>query len=149
MFDDIGIKSIFKTNQTLIFTKKSFFYTILEYIQSQSRALGDIEGFNQLTPGSYKCDKPINITNSDEVHINCDFVDGSVLNGVRQPILYSFALDKPPERITYKEPRIKLFEKINKHVLSHEAFYSEDDDHKAVDFNEETVNFNCQLIKLK
>ena len=29
-------------------------------------------------------------------HLKCDGIDGSVLNGVRQPIFYSFVHDKPP-----------------------------------------------------
>ena len=52
--DDIRIKSNLKTNQTLIFTEKSFFYTILGFTQSRSYPLDDIEGFYQLIPGLYK-----------------------------------------------------------------------------------------------
>ena len=47
-----------------------------------------------------------------------------------------------------KEPRVKLFKKVNKSVLSHITFYFEDDDHKPVDFNNETISFTCQLIKI-
>ena len=49
----------------------------------------------------------------------------------------------------YKEPRIKLFKKLNVSVPSHISFYFEEDDHKAVDFNGETISFTCQLTKLK
>ena len=31
--------------------------------------------------------------------------------------------------------------------MSHIRFFLEDDDHKTVDFNWETINFSCQLIK--
>ena len=48
-----------------------------------------------------------------------------------------------------KEPRTKLFKKINISVLSHNTFWLEDDDYKAVDSNGETISFNCQLIKKK
>ena len=60
--DDIRLKSNIKINQTLIFTEKSFFYTILGFTQSRSYPLDDIDGFYQLIPGSHKSDKPINIT---------------------------------------------------------------------------------------
>ena len=43
--DDIRLKSILKINQTLIFTEKSFFYTILGFTQSRSYPLDDIDGF--------------------------------------------------------------------------------------------------------
>ena len=40
--DDIRLKSNLKINQTLIFTEKSFFYTILGFTQSRSYPLDDI-----------------------------------------------------------------------------------------------------------
>ena len=146
--DDIRLKSNLKNIQTLIFTEKSFFYTILGFTQSRSYPLEDIDGFYQLVAGLYKSDKPINITGIDKVHLKCDCIQGSIVNGIREPILYSFALNSPPAHKIYKEPRIKLFKKVNKSVLSHITFYFEDDDHKAVDFNNETISFTCQLIKI-
>ena len=59
--DDIRLKSKLKVNQTLIFTNKSFFYTILGFTQSHAYPLDDIEGFYQILPGSYEGDRPINI----------------------------------------------------------------------------------------
>ena len=146
--DDIRLKSNLKINQTLIFTERSFCYTILGSTQSRSYPLDDIDSHYQLIAGSYKSDKPINITAIDKIHLKCDCIQGSILNGIREPILYSFALSAPPGHKIYKEPRVKLFKKINKSVLSHITFYFEDDDHKPVDFNNETISFTCQLIKI-
>ena len=146
--DERKYKIDLKINQTLIFRNNSFFYTILGFTQSHSYPLDDIEGFYQLIAGSYKSDKPINITGIDKVHLKCNVVDGSIVNGIREPILYSFALDQPPGHKIYKEPKVKLFKKINKSVLSHITFYLEDDDYKAVDFNGEMISFTCQLIKI-
>ena len=98
--------------------------------------------------GSYKSDKPINITGIDKIHLKADCINGSIVNGVPEPVLYSFALDKPPGRKIYKSPRILLFKKINKPILSLIPFYFEDDDYKSVNFNNETISFTCQLIKL-
>ena len=50
--DDIRLKSNLKINQTLIFTEKSPFYTILGFTQSRSYPLDDIDGFYQLIAGS-------------------------------------------------------------------------------------------------
>ena len=68
--DDIRLMANLKTNQTLIFTEKSSFYTILGLTQSHSYPLDDIDGFYQLIKGSYKIDKPINITGVDKFHLN-------------------------------------------------------------------------------
>ena len=69
---------------------------ILGFTQSRSCELGDIQGFVELIPGSYKSDKPINITGIDKVHLKCDCINGSIVNGIKEPILYSFALSSPP-----------------------------------------------------
>ena len=146
--DDLRLKSNLKTNETLIFTEKSFFYTFLGLTRSLSYPLDDVDGFYQLVSGLYKSDRPINITEIDKIHSKCDCIQGSIVNGIREPILFSFALSSPPGRKIFEKLKIKLFKKINKSVLSHITFYSQDDDHKHFDFHYETVWFTCQLIKI-
>ena len=107
--DDIRLKSNLKINQTLIFTERSFFHTILGFTQSRSYPLDDLDSHYQIIAGSYKSDKPINITGIDKIHLKCDCIQGSIVNGIREPILYSFALSSPPGHRIYKEPRIKLY----------------------------------------
>ena len=94
--DDIRLKSNLTTNKTIRFTKKSFFYVILGFTQAHSGELGDIEGFVQLIPGSYISDRPIKITGIDKIHLKAGCIQGSIVNGVREAILYSFALSSPP-----------------------------------------------------
>ena len=94
--DDIRLKSNLKINQTLTFLEKSFFYTILGFTQSPSYPLDDIDGFYQLIAGSYKSDRPIKITGIDKIHLKTDCVERSIVNGIREPIFYSFALSSPP-----------------------------------------------------
>ena len=98
--------------------------------------------------GSYKSDRPIKITGIDKTHLECDCIQGSIVNGIQEPNLYIFALSSPPGHKIYKEPGVKLFKKINKSVLSLITFYLEDDDHKLVVFHNETLSFTCQLIKI-
>ena len=75
-------------------------------------------------------------------------MNGSILNGIREPFLSSFGLSSPTGNKIYKEPRIKLFKRINKSVLSQITLSLEDDDHKPVEFNGETLSFTSQLIKI-
>ena len=77
-----------------------------------------------------------------------DCIDGSVVNGVRQPILYSFVLDKLPGYKVFSKPETIHYKKINKSVLNTVTFYLEDNDHKEIDFNGETLTFTLQLIKI-
>ena len=94
--DDVRLKSNLTANKTIRFTKKTFFYVFLGFTQSRLGELGDIPVFIQLIPGSYKSDKPVNITGIDRVRLKADCVQGSIVNGVREPILYSFALSSKP-----------------------------------------------------
>ena len=108
-------------------------------------------GFIQLLPGTDKSDRPINITalhRIHKIHLKADCLDGSIVNGTREPTLYSFGLDKPPGHETYKEPRIKLSKYLIKSLLSDITFYLDDGDHKPVDCLNETITFTCQLIKI-
>ena len=146
--DGIRLKSNLKINQTLIFTEKSFSYTILGFTQSRFYPVDDIDGFYQLIAGSSENDRPINVTGIDKNHLKCDCMQRSLVNSIREPILYSFALSSPSGHKICKKPRIKLFKKINKSILSHITFYLDDDDHKPVKFNGETIFFTCQLIKI-
>ena len=84
--DDVRLKSIFKTSQNLIFTEKSFFYTILGFTRSHSYPLDDIDGFYQLTAGSYKSDRPTNITAIDKIQSNFDCIQESIVNSIRETI---------------------------------------------------------------
>ena len=49
--DDVKLKSNLKIVRTLIFTKKSFCYTILGFTRSHSYPLDDIDAFYQLIAG--------------------------------------------------------------------------------------------------
>ena len=77
-FDDNRLKSNLTTDKTIGFTKRSFFFTKLGFTQSHSGPLGVIEGSEQLIPGSYKSDKPINITATDKVRSKCNSINGSI-----------------------------------------------------------------------
>ena len=40
--------------------------------------------------GTHTPEKPVMITTTDKVHLKCDCVDGSIVNGIREQILFSF-----------------------------------------------------------
>ena len=66
--DDIRLKPNLTTKRTITVFEKCFFYTVLGFIQSCSGVLGHIEGVDQIFPGSFKSDKPVNIRGIDKVH---------------------------------------------------------------------------------
>ena len=147
-YDDISMKSkiilkyIDKQEMlvlgTLRFDKKSFFHTLLGFIPYS----------DYKSPGVYTSDKILNLNTTNKIHLKCDVIDGSVVDGVRQPILYSFVLDKKPGYKIFSEPETIHYKKINKSVLNTITFYLEDDNDKEVDFNGETLTFILQMIKI-
>ena len=38
----------------------------------------------------------VNLSSTNKIHLKCDVVDDSVVDGLRQTILYSFILDEKP-----------------------------------------------------
>ena len=47
------------------------------------------------SPGVYTSDKILSLNTIDKIHLKCDVIDGSVVNGVKQPIHFTFVLIKP------------------------------------------------------
>ena len=90
----------------------------------------------------------MNLNTTNKIHLKCDAIDGSVVDGVRQSILYSFVLDKKPGYKVFSEPETIHYKKIKKSVLNTITFYLEDDNNKEVDFNQETLTFTLQMIKI-
>ena len=88
------------------------------------------------------------ITTTDKVHLKCDCVDGSIVNGIREQILFSFNLSAPPGYKIIKEPNFILYKKTNKTRLDSIQFFLEDNNHNPVDFNGETLTFTIQIIKI-
>ena len=79
--------------------------------------------------------------------MKCDVIDGSVVNSLRQPILYSFVLNKKPGYKVFSEPETIHYKKLNKPVLNIITFYLEDETNEEVNFNGETLTFTLQMIK--
>ena len=139
--DDISRKTKLVVRSGIIairFDEKSFFCTILGFIPGW-----DYKHYNQ-----YLSQKIVNLNNTNKIHLKCDCIDGSIQDGVRQPILFSFVSDKPSGYKIFCQPETIHYKKINKSVLNTITFYLEDDNNKVVDFNGETLTFTLQLIKI-
>ena len=139
--DDITRKTKLVVRSGIIavrFDEKSFFSSILGFTPSW-----DYKHYNE-----YLSQKFVNLSNTNKIHLKCDAIDCSVVNGIRQPILYSFVLDKPAGYKNFCEPETIHYKKINKSVLNTIKFYLEDDNNKEANFKEETLTFTLQMIKI-
>ena len=88
-YDDITMKTKLDVRSGIVaikFDEKSFFYNVL----------GFNSGWDYKHYNKYISQKILNLGSANKIHLKCDVIDGSVVNGLRQPILYSFVLDKKP-----------------------------------------------------
>ena len=139
--DDITRKIILVVRSGIIairFDEKSFFSTVL----------GFTAGWDYKHYSQYIGQKIVNLSSTNKIHLKCDVIDGSVVTGIRQPILYSFLLDKPSGYNVFCEPETIQYKKIYKSVLNTIMFYLEDDTNEEVNFNGETMTFTLQMIKV-
>ena len=128
-----------ETFGTLRFDKKSFFHILL----------GFTPYWDYKPTGVYTSDKIIlNLNTINKIHLKCDIIDGSIQDGVRQPIIFSFVLDKPSGYKVFCEAETIHYKKINKSVLNTITFYLEDDNNKEVNFNGDSLTFTLQMIKI-
>ena len=65
---------------TLRFDDRSFFHTLLGFTSYWDYKPSNV----------YTSDKILNLNTVNKIHLKCDIIHGSVVDGVRQPILYSF-----------------------------------------------------------
>ena len=126
---------------TLRFDERSFFRTLLGFTP-----YWDYKPTN--FSGVYTSDKSVKLSTVNKIHLKCDCNDGSVVNGLRQPMLYSFVLDKSPGYKVFCEPETVHYTKIHESNLNTITFFLEDDNDKEVDFNQETLTFTLQMIKI-
>ena len=95
--DTISMKSVLTTSNPIYFNSK----------------LNELLGFTNThyIQGTHISEKPVMITTTDKVHLKCDCVDGSIVNGIREQILFSFNLSAPPGYKIIKEHNIILYKK--------------------------------------
>ena len=74
--------------------EKSLFNTILDFT-----AGWDYKHYNK-----YISQRMVNLSSTNKIHLKCGVIDGSIQDGVRQPILFSFVLDKPAGCKVFCEP---------------------------------------------
>ena len=80
--------------------------------------------------------------------MKCGVIDGVVVYGIREPILFSCNLDNSAGYKVFSEPKTVQYKKVNESVLNNITFYLRDDINKEVNFKVETLTFTLQLINI-
>ena len=139
--DDITTKTklvVRSEIKAIRFDEESFFNTVLGFTPGW-----DYKHYNE-----YISRKIVNLSSTKIIHLKCDVDNGSVVNGVRQPIPFSSILDKTSGYRLFCEPETILQKRINKSVLNTITFYLENDNNDEVTSIGETLTFKIHMIKI-
>ena len=85
---NINIEADTKSMKSVLTTSNPIYFNL---------KLNELLGFTMeyYIQGTHISEKPGMITTTDKVHLKCDCVDGSIVNGIREQILFSFNLSSP------------------------------------------------------
>ena len=97
---------------------------------------------------TYESEKPVMVTTTDEVHLRCDGVVDSIVISIREQILFSFNSSASLRYKIIKERNIVVYKKVNKTRLDKIQFFLEDSNNNPLDFNNDTLTFTIQSIKI-
>ena len=101
------------SNISIKFDEKSFLSTILGFNHGW-----DYKHYNE-----YLSQKFVYLSTTNKIHLKCDVIDGSVVNVLRQPLLYNFVLDEPTGYKLFFRPETIHCRKLNKPVLNTRTFF--------------------------
>ena len=103
-FDDITTETKLVVISVIIlirFDEKSFFHIFI----------GSNHGCDYKHHHEYMSQKFVTLSTTNKIHLKCDFIDGNILSGIRQPVLFSFVLDKLPGYKVFSEPETTHYKK--------------------------------------
>ena len=63
-------------------------------------------------PGVHTSEKLVNLSTIDKHHLKCDVIHGFLVNGIREPLPFSFVLNKPTGYRVFCQPETIHFNKI-------------------------------------
>ena len=88
--------------------EKSFFSTLLDFTPFWDYK--PTKTVHVDNPGIYTSEKKLSLR-TKKIHLKCDVIDGSVVNGLRQPLPFSFVLGKQSGCKFFFEPETIHYQK--------------------------------------
>ena len=110
--------------------------------------LGELLGFDEnteLTDAWNESPNIVNITNTDNIIVNCDLCDTSYRNGKRCSELYSIPITVPPGYSIVSHPSVPLFNKVYKNTVSRINVWLTDSKGNPLNMRNEQVDITLRL----
>ena len=113
-YDDASVKKLILTRfggnfGKLRFDERSFLNNLMgfkPYWNDKPNIANHVD-----SPGVYTSDKTLDLRTIDKIHLKCVVTDGSIANGLQNPIVFSFVLDKSSGYKVFCEPETNHYKK--------------------------------------
>lgn len=108
-------------------------------------SINTILGFKDkvLNAGTQISDSIVNISKTNTIYVNCDLISSSYVNGINQPVIYSFYPSVPPGyKIIVENNRMDTYLPVNRSQISGLTVW-------LTDQNGQNVNFNGEIVSIR
>src|SRR6267154_1556845 len=108
-------------------------------------SIRSILGFNPmiLSQGFHKSDNIVNIIDFNSIFVNCDCINGSYVNGMSSPVIYSFGPKVSPGYRIVESPVNLVYLPVNRKTISEFSVWITDQEGRPIDFRGE--NITCRF----
>lgn len=114
----------------------------------KERSLRDLLGFQSGildTVGEHEGVNPVDILKVNTILVNCDAIDGSYLNRIKHPVLYSFFPNVPPGYKIVEKPNNIIYLPITSPILDNLQVWLTDQNMHPLNIRKEVVTLRLHL----
>ena len=102
-----------------------------------------------LSQGRHISDNIVNIIDINSIFVNCDCINGSYVNEISSPVIYSFGIKVSPGYRIVEAPVNLVYLPINRKTLSEFNIWITDQDGGDIDFRRENITFKFEVRDIK
>mgnify|MGYP003529801874 FL=1 len=116
-----------------------------------SNSLRSILGFDSviLSQGHNVSDSIVNIIDFNSIFVNCDCINGSYVNGISSPVIYSFGPKVSPGYRIVENPVNLIYLPLNRKTLSEFSIWITDQAGRPIDFRGENITCRFHIRSIK
>lgn len=135
--NDITLKCVIhieKPNVQILFNHNQSLNKLLGFRKDIIEGAGEHEGENI-----------VDILSVNSILVNCDIIEGSYLNGMQEPVLYSFFPDVPPGYKMNEKPNTVIYLPVTIPTINSIHIWLTDQNHKPLNLRGETITIRLHL----
>jgi hypothetical protein len=114
-------------------------------------SLTSLLGFDSviLSEGRNISDSIVNIIDFNSIFVNCDCINGSYVNGISSPVIYSFGPKVSPGCRIVESPVNLVYLPLNRKTLSEFSLWITDQAGRHIDFRGENITCRFHIRNIK